>query len=393
MKQIAWWTFWLILTCICTFAVAEEPDSSKNDIHELMEAASQDEQRLEQTGVVYRDPKLETYINQVAMRLVASEPVKDGQFRVKVIKDPHLNAFTYPNGLCYVHTGILARLENEAQLAALLSHEIAHYIHQHAIGGIRRLHHQATPAARDSAEEETASSAAFVLQSVECAWSGYRHEAEFEADREGLKLMMRAGYNPYEALRLFEHLAEEMARENYQEPLFFSSHPRLQTRIQKCTEFLVSIDPSAGSWNNRGNRFGLMLRDVILDNIALDIQAGRFTQARQASEKYQATYSDDARAYYLLGEIHRRLGRDRHESERAESFYKRAIDLDADYPEPYRVLGLMYYKSGQLQQAQAYLEASLLLAPHAQENTYIRHYLERIHSRGLRQEKLACREK
>lgn len=396
MKPVGWlWVFWLILTCHGAAAAADEHlprDPSKHDIQALMEAARADEERLEQSDALYKDPKLETYVNQVAMRLVASVPEKDDGFRVKVIKDPHLNAFTYPDGVCYVYTGILARLENEAQLAALLAHEIAHYVNHHAVKGIRRLQHHPDPAAPDPADEETASSAR-VLESAECGWSGYRHETELEADREGLKLMMRAGYNPYEALRLFGHLAEEMARENYHEPLFCGSHPRLQTRIEKCTEFLGSIDPTSGFRLNGKNRFGFMLRDVILDNIALDIQAGRFAQARQASERFLANYSDDARVYYLLGEIYRQVGRDRDESDRAESFYKRAIDLDAGYPEPQRALGLMYYKSGQHRQAQPYLEASVFLAPNAQENTYIRSYLKRIHSRDLRQEQFAYKEK
>jgi predicted Zn-dependent protease len=389
------WIFWLILTCLSTAVAADEQfprDPIKRDIQALMEAVRADEKRLERSDALYRDPKLEAYVNQVAMRLVATVPEKNGGFRVKVIKDPHLNAFTYPDGLCYVYTGILARLENEAQLAALLAHEIAHYVNHHAVNGIRRLQHQTNPSTRDLADEDT-TSPALVPQSIASAWSGYRHEAELEADREGLKLMMRAGYNPYEALRLFGHLAEEKAREKYREPLFFGSHPRLQTRIEKCTEFLGSIDPTRGFRLNGENRFGFMLRDVILDNIALDIQAGRFAQARQASERFLATYSDDARVYYLLGEIYRQLGRDRDESDRAESFYKRAIDLDAGYPEPHRALGLMYYKAGQLQQAQPYLEASVLLAPNAQENTYIRNYLKRIHSQDLRQEQFAYKKK
>ena len=396
MKPVGWlWILWLILNSLGTAAAADEQfrrDPDKQEIQALMEAARADEKRLEQSDALYNDPKLEAYVNQVAMRLIAIVPEKGGGFRVKVIKDPHLNAFTYPDGFCYVYTGILARLENEAQLAALLGHEIGHYVNHHALNGIRHLQHQSDPAASDLADEDPASSAS-VLQNVECTWSGYRHEAELEADREGLKLMMQAGYNPYEALRLFEHLAEEMAREKYHEPLFFGTHPRLQTRIEKCTEFLASIDPTSGFWLNSENRFGFMLRDVILDNISLDIQAGRFAQARQASERFLATYSDDARVYYLLGEICRQQGRDRDESNRAESFYKRAIDLDAGYPEPHRALGLMYYKAGQSQQAQPYLEASVFLAPDAQENTYIRNYLKRIHSRDLRQEQYAYKKK
>ena len=53
--------------------------------------------------------------------------------KIVVIKDPYLNAFAFPNGVIYIHTGMLARMDNEAQLAALLAHEMSHCIHRHTL--------------------------------------------------------------------------------------------------------------------------------------------------------------------------------------------------------------------------------------------------------------------
>lgn len=354
-------------------------DSSEAEIRAIMELASEDQQLLEKSGILYRNEVLESYLNLVAARLDTNAASPDGGFRVKMIKDPHLNAFTYPDGTCYIQTGILARLENEAELAALLAHELAHFTNSHAVNGIRRFHRRSgSDLSTQALNPERTVSRAQIRRRIECAWSGYHHEAEFEADREALKFLIRAGYDPYAVLRLFGHLAEEMSRENLQEPLILGSHPRLKARIEKCNEFLATLNPEHRGARVKDGNFEGYIQDLLLENINLDIQAGRFTQALQASTRYLSVRSDDARGHYLLGEIYRQQDRGGNEIKRAESCYKQAIDLDDEYAEPHRALGMLYYKTGLSQQARPYLEASLALAPEAPENAYIRNYLSRI---------------
>src|SRR6202023_3035874 len=80
---------------------------------------------------------LEAYLNDVPQRLGPSEAFAAIPFRIRVVRNPYLNAFTLPNGRIYVHTGMLARMDNEAQLATLLAHEMTHATHRHAIRGLR----------------------------------------------------------------------------------------------------------------------------------------------------------------------------------------------------------------------------------------------------------------
>src|SRR5690348_5115176 len=93
-----------------------------SDERRLWDQAKEEERKLRDKAPLYQDPLLEDYLNQVAGRL--APPELQGQeairLRVYVIRDPTLNAFTYPTGSIYVHTGLLARLENEAQLAVVL---------------------------------------------------------------------------------------------------------------------------------------------------------------------------------------------------------------------------------------------------------------------------------
>jgi tetratricopeptide (TPR) repeat protein len=190
--------------------------------------------------------------------------------------------------------------------------------------------------------------------------------------------MSHVGYNPRESLGLFRHLADEMSTENLKEPTILGTHPRLQARIEKCTELLENLNLKDRGTSAEEGDFEKHIQGLLLDNIDLDIQAGRFKQALQASERYLSMRPDNARIYFLMGEIYRQRHQNQTEITRAETCYKRAIDLDDNYAEPHRALGLLYYKTGLSNAAKPHLEVSLTLAPEAPENGYIRKYLSRI---------------
>src|SRR2546428_382579 len=106
-----------------------------SDERRLWDQAREEERKLRDKATLYQDPILEDYLNQVADRLAPPEVKGQEAIRIRVfaIKDPTLNAFTYPTASIYVHTELLARLENEAQLAVVLGHEMTHATHRHAL--------------------------------------------------------------------------------------------------------------------------------------------------------------------------------------------------------------------------------------------------------------------
>ena len=88
------------------------------------------ERRLATSGHVVKDPALQQYLHQIICRL---SPEHCADIRVYVVRNPHFNASMAPNGSMQVWTGLLLRVQDEAQLAAVLGHEIGHYIERHSI--------------------------------------------------------------------------------------------------------------------------------------------------------------------------------------------------------------------------------------------------------------------
>ena len=114
---------------------------------------------------------------------------------------------------------------------------------------------------------------------------------------------------------------------------------------------------------------------VVLDNAWMDLKAGRFDAAQHGAEKYVALTSNDARGYYLLGEVLRQKG-ERAVVEQAIAHYQRAIAADRGYPDPHRGLGLLHFKLAQKPQAKRALETYLSLAPQASDRAYIEDYIK-----------------
>ncbi len=376
-----------LVGCITSQAIpVNDALNSAEDERRLWEQVKVEQDAIDNSGLLYPDPQLESYLYRIVKKLQAHSIAPDLHIRIKVLKDPHLNAFAYPNGVIYVHTGILARMDNEAQLAALLAHEMTHCTHRHSLRVIRSIKDR--PAgiaavqdtlAKISAVQEVARLLGAAGLTV--AVSGYSRSLETEADLVGLDLMSKADYDPYEALELFKHLRQEIEDEGIEGSYFFSSHPNVQQRIDNARNWLAENHTDRQSAQINTAEFQSRLQRVILTNARLDLRRGRFDLAQKTVAKYLKVKPDDARAYYLLGEISRQRD-DQDDARSAVSYFEKAILLDPNYPEPHRAMGLIHYKVGQKQLAKKYFESCLLLSPNASDQAYIRDYLKNCQPSG-----------
>jgi beta-barrel assembly-enhancing protease len=379
----------LLILMLCFAAACSTPaklplatDNSGVDDEKRLWQRSEDEQKvLTRSGLIYRDDQLDDYLNQVARKLQPPEILEHIPFRIMVIKSPYLNAFAFPNGVIYIHTGILARMDNEAQLAALLGHEMTHCTHRHALKTLRHFKGKSDFFAGVQGSLIQFSGIGKLVNQLgslgsKAAVSGYRRDLETEADLVGLQLMERAGYDPNEALRLFEHLKRELEEENMQEPFFFGCHPRLQERVENCENFLKTRFQEEETGIKNTGVFLTKLHKVILDNAWLDLKAGRFHSAQRGAEKYLKVEPNDAGVYYLLGEVFRQRAKagDMH---KAKAYYEKAIFLDPFYPDPHKAIGLIYYKDGEKTLAKKSFGQCLSLAPHRADKAYIVGYLKK----------------
>jgi Zn-dependent protease with chaperone function len=367
--------------CITPHAVPlNEELKSTEDEQQLWGRALKEQEAIDNSGFLYHEPELENYLNRIAKKLQAYSIAPDFEIQIKVLQDPNLNALAYPNGVIYIHSGILARMDNEAQLAAVLSHEMTHCTHRHSLRVIRSIKDRPAyiAAVQDtlskiSAVQEVAR--LFGITGSMAAVSGYNRELESEADQVGLDLMTKANYDSSEALRLFEHLKQEIETEGIEEPFFFGTHPNVRQRIENVRDWLAGENKVKHPIVKNTTEFKLRLQRVVLANARLDLRLGRFDITQKTVTKYLEMRPNDARAYYLLGEILRQRD-DQDEAGTAVRYYEKAISLDPFYPEPHKAMGLMHYKEGQKQLAKKFFESCLLLSPNTSDKAYIQGYLK-----------------
>lgn len=347
----------------------------------LMQRAEKEQALMDGSGILYEDPMLLAYLEQVVARLQAASGAPWIAFRVRVIDDPHLNAFAFVNGVIYVHTGILARLNNEAQLAALLAHEMIHCIHRHALKAARKFGVSAQTSVLPEisllgpGQAEDLFSRLDAFQSMALV-AAYTQKLETEADMGAIRVMSQAGYDPDEALRLLEHLRREAQEEGIREPFLFATHPGLEKRMENMRRFLYNLPRNRGKGIRSESLFQEKIGGLLLHNASLDLKAGRYDIAQRGVRKFLANHGPDGKAYFLLGEIFRQRGGPG-DNPRAKATYKRAIFFDASYSDPHKALGLIYFKEGEWALAKASFESCLALSPDRPDRPYIEDYLER----------------
>jgi beta-barrel assembly-enhancing protease len=356
------------------------------DEQKLWRWVEKEEKALDSSGLLYQDPELEDYLNRIVKKLQAYSIAPEFHFQVKVLKDPHLNAFAYPNGVIYLHSGILSCMDNEAQVAALLSHEMTHCTHRHSLRVIRSISDRP---AYITAIQETLAKISMVQEVARvlgvagsmAAVTGYTRELETEADLVGLDLMAKANYDAKETLKLFDHLKQEIESEGDKEPFFFGTHPNVEQRIDNASKWLAEATTEKTGSVKNAEEFQRRIQEMILANVRLDLSLGRFEIARKTVGKYLQTRSDDARAYFLYGEILRQRGRP-DDAKTAADYFKKSIALDPSLPDPHKAMGLILYKKGEKHLAKKYFESCLRLSPNDSDSAYIRRYLKNCNVDG-----------
>jgi predicted Zn-dependent protease len=352
--------------------------SFQEDEKRLWTRSEEEQERIGESGLVYRNKRLDAYLNSVARKLQPPEVYEKIPFKIYVLEDPHNNAFAYPNGAIYVHSGILSRMDNEAQLATLLAHEMTHATHRHQVREFRGLLNRTAVFASVHATVGGVPAVGSLTSALgkigtRAAISGHSRGLETEADMEGIKLVMKAGYEPEEAPKLFQHIQKELEEEKIEEPYFFGSHPRLQDRIQNYQDLLE---------NNTRDKKGIINKKVfrkktarvVLDNAFLDLKEGRFQSALRGGEKYLAVWPKSPRCHYLLGTIYKQRGQEG-DLERAKKYYRKTISLNKSYAPAYKNLGVVYFKQGKKSKARKAFYSYLKLSPKAADREYVKEYI------------------
>jgi predicted Zn-dependent protease len=114
-------------------AILNRPKFSEADEEKM---AQENARKFEHANKVWDDPLLDAYLGDIVQRLAAVAHPRPFTYSIRVVRDANINAFTFGGGALYVNAGLLARMDNEAQLAMVLGHEIAHVTESHVVRGI-----------------------------------------------------------------------------------------------------------------------------------------------------------------------------------------------------------------------------------------------------------------
>jgi hypothetical protein len=204
--------------------------SKDQDVQLGRQAAQQVAQQVD----IVDNQNLQRYIDQIGQRLASQQGAGGYPYEFTLINDPSINAFALPGGPIFVNSGLIAAAENEAQVAGVLAHEIAHVALRHATSQASKANLLQFPAALAAAMIGQGSMGAQLGQmglgfGLNALMLRYSRSAEEESDALGARIMAAAGYNPLEMARFFEKLEAEGGP---RAPQFLSSHPNPGNRVQ-----------------------------------------------------------------------------------------------------------------------------------------------------------------
>ena len=328
-----------------------------------------EETRLRRSPFNLRDPELRAYVQDIACRL-GGEHCPD--IRVHLVRTPYFNASMAPNGMMQVWSGLMLRVDNEAQLAAVLGHEIGHYMARHSVERLRDV------------KSRSAFGQFFALLgpvgiigqlSVLAGMFAYSRDHEREADRIGAVLMHKAGYDVAEAGKVWGNLLlEAKARpDGPQQEVFFATHPGAEER-QAALEELARASPGGEThqpeWQKATARY---LREWLGDEVRRGQHEESIALLTRAVERgvHQSEY------LYARGEVYRLRGKES-DLEASLADFKAAAQVGAEPPQTHRGLGLIYRTRKAPEEAKASFQRYLELDPQAPDAPMIKTYIEEL---------------
>jgi predicted Zn-dependent protease len=373
----------LFLTCLPAAAADNRtpgsqpaPDSVEAGI---LHYAGLQENALRSSPARVRDQALNNYIGKFVCDLAGP---RCAEIRIYIVNRSDFNAGTYPNGAMEIWTGLLLRVENEAQLAFVLGHELTHFENRHALK-------------RFESERDTAGAlAVFSVLTAQATYGlagdlagigaaggllSYSRAQEAEADNGGFDLAVAHGYDPRQAAAIWQALSEE--KNSNPKPdrtmLFFRDHPTDAARITAMTRRADQITQMTHADGLGVEAF----RAATLPHRAqwLDQELGRaqFDESLTLMARLLKSDPESAELKYFQAEAFRRRN-GKGDIERALAAYKSVTGKSGAPVSAYRGLGLVALKSGEKDTAREAFRNYLDAAPNADDRQIIQFYLMQL---------------
>lgn len=398
------------LATACAY-VPLEPLGARHGVRELdpdeqylWKKSRELQHEIEISGLLFEDPALSAYLARVVARVAPPELAAAGiQPRVYVISNVNFHAYSFANGVIYIHVALLSRMQDETQLATVLTRELAHVVNRHALRRQRDQRTQAdtlawigvgTSVVQGGGNYKLLAQAASIT-----SIAGFHYLLETAADEKGLASLAAAGYDVRETPAFFQMTVDHLAEVHAQGIwgwVPFSPPAAMTARIAGYEKLVAEryaeprpvrppiADPAA---------FRRIVRPATMRQAELELAAGLFVSAEITARLALESDPSDPEAHILLG---RALAGQRSKPVPGEAppsiqavreCYEEALRLDRRHAVATRELGMTYYRttgSSRSPEATAaalrYLRRYLSLRPDASDADYVRVYIGELES-------------
>ena len=337
------------------------------------------ERALANSPVLIRDEALTAYVKGVLCAAVGTD--RCGATRVYILREPTFNATMSPNGTMRIYSGLLLRVRNEAELAAVLGHEFGHFEKRHTLAQFKA-HRSGTDVmswVNVLASMSTGAYGRRDLGGLELSVYGsllrFNRNQERDADLVGLGYLNASALRPQAASRVWVNLMAEteassvsrgLKKPRFDKVAFFASHPPQAERAAYLSELAA---PSGDARDEGAGRYAQAMAKwlpVFLDD---QIKLNDFGGSEYIIDAL-AEGGWTAPLWHARGELFRARGAPR-DLVNAADFYAKSVALDPASADAHRGLGLSRIKTGQPTEGRAALERYLELKPDAPDAAMI----------------------
>lgn len=270
------------------------------------EIGQEEHEKVIASQPIYQDSDLQEYVEYVGNKIASVSHRPELEYTFTIIDSPDINAMALPGGYVYVNRGLLTFMNSEAQLAAVIAHEIGHITARHAVQQQARgalANAAATVGGFVTAVATGSGYAGSQISQVASIWaqtglSGFGREMELEADSLGAEYLLKAGYDPAAVIDVVTVLKNQ---EDFNRLVsgsgggyhgLFATHPRNDTRLQEAIAAVGDLDEGEITENDNSS-FREVIDGLIVGASAASQQQDERNRYYQTSLGYTVVFPDD----------------------------------------------------------------------------------------------------
>ena len=246
---------------------ARNPVTGKSELSlvsesQEIEMGKQSAQQVAQSIGYYQDPALQSYVSEIGMKMAKASERPNLPWEFHVVNDASVNAFALPGGFIFVTRGLMTAINDEAELATVVGHEIGHVTNRHSVQQISKAQLAQLGLGLGSVlSQDVARLAGLASQGLSLLFLKYSRDAENQADMAGFRYALNQNYDVREMSNVFETLDRiSETSGGGRLPEWLATHPNPGTRIENTQARLDTLSRSLGN--------AVTNRDVYLQHIA-----------------------------------------------------------------------------------------------------------------------------